>query len=348
MPAAKPVYRTRRERYEIDHCTPQQRAVQNGKIEFHALTKGHYLGTRIPRGILPGLSSIGFWNAAGNQDWGLDHHRNEGIELMFLETGRMAFLADQKEYALQAGNFTITRPWQLHKLGAPNIGPGRLHWLILDVGVRRPHQEWRWPAWLVLAREDLAELTRQLRYNESPVWEATPAIANSFRELAECVLAWEEPHRVSRLAAQINLLLVRVLDVLTREPIRENKHLTSHQRTVKLFLADLESGRVELGTTWTLETMAEHCGMGKSALSKYCLELVNVSPVEFLNQCRLDRAARQLRQQKDLSITDIAFANGFNSSQYFATIFLRRFGASPRDYRRGRGNGGPALSEGTI
>ncbi|MEI9960533.1 MAG: hypothetical protein WDM76_05170 [Limisphaerales bacterium] len=42
--------------------------------------------------------------------------------------------ADQKKHHLAPGHFTITRPWQLHKLGAPNIGPGRLHWLIVDVG----------------------------------------------------------------------------------------------------------------------------------------------------------------------------------------------------------------------
>ena len=87
------------------------------------------------------------------QDWGEDLHRNEGIEFLFLETGSTKFIADEKKYHLQAGDFTITRPWQLHKLGEPNIGPGRLHWLIIDVGVRRPHQEWQWPDWVVLAKE---------------------------------------------------------------------------------------------------------------------------------------------------------------------------------------------------
>jgi AraC family L-rhamnose operon regulatory protein RhaS len=51
--------------------------------------------------------------------------------------------------------------------------------------------------------------------------------------------------------------------------------------------------------------------------------------MEYLNQCRLERAAQQLRTQPELSVTEIAFANGFNSSQYFATRFRRRYNVSP-------------------
>lgn len=326
---AKPTYETRKTRYEIDRCEPQNRAIEAGKILFHALTKGHYPGTPVPADILPGLNSIGFWNAGGVQNWGLDPHRNEGIEIMFLETGTMGFAADQKKYNLRAGQFTITRPWQLHKLGAPNIGPGRLHWLILDVGVRRPHQNWCWPDWMVLTRDDLAELTRKLRHNENPVWHATPAINQSFRELARTVEEWGRPYSVSRLATYLNQLFLGILDALAEQQKRETPELTSRQRTVALFLAEVENNPAVSQELWTIKSMAEHCGMGVTAFAKYCRELINSGPMEFLNGCRLERAAEQLRQQTDASITDIALACGFNSSQYFATRFRQRFHKSP-------------------
>jgi AraC-like DNA-binding protein len=331
----KPTYQARRARYEIDRCEPQNRAIQTGKINFHALSKGHYPGTPVPENILAGLNSIGFWNAGGAQDWGLDEHRNEGVEIMFLETGTMAFSADQKKYNLRAGQFTITRPWQLHKLGAPNIGPGRLHWLILDVGVRRPHQNWHWPSWIVLTPDDLAELTRKLRHNENPVWSATPEIAHSFRELARTVEAWDRPRAVSRLATYLNQLFLGISDALSEQQKHETPHLTSRQRTVQLFLREIEGNPAILGEAWTINTMAEHCRMGVTAFSKYCRELVNAGPVEFLNQCRLNRAASQLREQPGLSVTEVAFTNGFNSSQYFSTRFRQHFNMSPRDFIAG-------------
>ncbi len=325
----KPTYRAHNARYEIDRCEPQNRAIETGKINFHALTKGHYPGIRVPENILPGLNSIGFWNAGGAQDWGEDPHRNEGVEIIFLETGSMAFTADQKKYSLRAGQFTITRPWQLHKLGAPNIGPGRLHWLIVDVGVRRPHQNWIWPAWMVLTKDDLAKLTRKLRHNESPVWNSTPAITHCFRELAQTVEVWNRPHAVSRLATNLNQLFLSILDALSEQQTRESPNLTSRQRTVELFLQEMQNNPAIGSEPWTIDTLAKHCGMGVTAFSKYCRELVNAGPMEFLNRCRLDRAARQLREKAGLSITEIALASGFNSSQYFATRFRRHFQMSP-------------------
>jgi AraC-like DNA-binding protein len=332
--STKPTFHDRRARYGIDRCAPQHRAIQSGKIDFHALTKGHYPGTPVPKNILPGLNSIGFWDAGGLQNWGLDEHRNEGIEITFLENGRTVFAADGKKFDLRAGNFTITRPWQLHKLGAPNIGPGRLHWLILDVGVRRPHQDWRWPNWVVLTREDLAGLTCKLRHNENPVWTATPAIASCFRELARSIVTWDQPRSISRLATNLNLLLISVLDALAEQQAQEDEHLASHQRTVEIFLRDLETGRIDLDEKWTLDKMAAYCRMGITSFSKYCRELVNAGPVEYLNQCRLERAAQQLRDGSFSSVTDVALANGFNSSQYFATAFRKRFGMAPKAMRR--------------
>src|ERR1700744_5297814 len=103
-----PTFRGAHTRYSVDQCEPQTKAVADGKIEFHALTKGHYPGTRVPGNVLPGLNSIGFWNATGEQDWGEEPHRNEGVEILFLETGTMGFAVDQKKFDLHAGNFTIT------------------------------------------------------------------------------------------------------------------------------------------------------------------------------------------------------------------------------------------------
>ena len=54
--------------------------------------------------------------------------------------------------------------------------------------------------------------------------------------------------------------------------------------------------------------------------------------MEFLKQCRLERAARQLRESAGRPITEIGFANGFNSSQYFATCFRNRFKMPPNEF----------------
>jgi AraC family L-rhamnose operon regulatory protein RhaS len=207
-----------------------------------------------------------------------------------------------------------------------------LHWLILDVEVRRPNQDWRWPGWLMLTPQDLAELTRKLRHNEMPVWKSTPEIAQTFQKISHYILDWRQPHAVSRMIINLNQLLMGILSALTAQQTGENPELTSRRRTVELFLKDLAENPVSLQELWTLDLMAKQCGMGVTAFSKYARELVNTGPMEFLNQCRLQHAARQLSEKPELSVTDVAFGNGFNSSQYFATRFRRRFKMSPRQF----------------
>lgn len=328
-----PIYQNDTERFQIDECGPQFRAVKEGKIELHALSKGHYPGKRMKSNSLPGLTNLGFWDCRGSQDWGLDLHRNEGLEIVHLETGAMGFEVDGRKVPLHAGDLTVTRPWQLHKLGDPNIGRGKLSWLILDVGVRRPNQEWVWPSWVVLDSKDLAELTRKLRMGEQCVWKANARIRQVFDEIAGCILRWEEPRIGSRLAVAVNRLLVELLDVLVEQQMDESPSLASRRRTVELFLNDLAENPASCAESWTLQDMAVQCGMGITAMSKYCRELVNTGPVAYLNQCRLDHAARGLLDKPDASVTAVAMAAGFNSSQYFATLFRKRFKISPTDYR---------------
>lgn len=308
--------------------------MQSGKIQLNALSKGHYPGVKLGAQQLPGITSLGFWNSATTQNWGLEPHRNEGVEITFLETGRMAFSVEANDFELRSGNFTITRPWQLHKLGNPNLGPGRLHWLILDVGVRRPNQDWRWPRWLTMTEPDRAALTRKLRHNENPVWDASPEIAAAFRNLAANLVRWGEPQIESRLLCLLNQLLLDILAALTRQQTFENPKLTSRRRTVELFLRDLAENAGSSSQPWTVERMAAQSGMGITAFSQHCRQLVNNGPVEYLNKCRLAHAARQLREQPDLPVTEIALRHGFNSGQYFATAFRKQFQMTPGSFRQ--------------
>ncbi len=163
-------------------------------------------------------------------------------------------MMEQKTFHLHAGNVLLTRPWQLHKFGAPNIGRGRLHWMILDVGVRRPNQDWKWPEWIVLTKGvTWAELTGRWQHLKDPVWTSTPLIAQSFRELARCITAWDQPHAVSRMAVHLNLLLIGVLDALVEQQTPENGRPPTRTQAVETFLRELKDGGVDLGEQWTLD-----------------------------------------------------------------------------------------------
>ena len=85
------IYNNSGSRLAVDSCAPQFAAMRDGKIRLHALTKGHYPGIQLTPKQLQGITSIGYFSGVGTQDWGMDPHRNEGLEITFLETGSMSF-----------------------------------------------------------------------------------------------------------------------------------------------------------------------------------------------------------------------------------------------------------------
>jgi AraC-like DNA-binding protein len=62
---------------------------------------------------------------------------------------------------------------------------------------------------------------------------------------------------------------------------------------------------------------------------------MGTTPSAAILQRRLDRAAERLMADPRATITEVAFAHGFNDSAYFTRCFRQKFGVSPRDWRMG-------------
>lgn len=323
-------FRSAAELFHADTCAPLNAAARRREVRVVALGRGSYPGRQLPPKDLREVCSLGYWDARGRQTWGLDWHRNEGIEFTFLAAGRLPFAVDGRTARLEAGDLTITRPWQKHRVGDPYITSSRLIWLILDVGVRRPNQPWRWPDWLLLSPAKLQHLTRQLRHNEQLASRASPAVAACFAALGRAAESPVTSENSTRLKLLINELLLALADLLERRRPRLNARLSSAERTVQLFLDDLAHRADE---PWTLATMARQCGLGRSRFSHHCRQLINRTPIDHLTHCRIEMALRLLAQVPKRSITDVAFACGFQSSQYFATVFARAKGVGPLAWR---------------
>lgn len=320
--------------FQADSCQPLIEASARGAVRLEAIVHGHYPGCKLPGNVLPGLKTAGFWDALEDQEWGLPWHRNEGIEICFLESGLVTFAADDSEFALHPNDMTITRPWQHHRVGNPNIGPSKLHWVIIDVKIRRPNQEWRWPSWLVLSPDDLSELSHKLRHTDGVFWHASSDLRRCFQSIAHAVEESKKGCSVSALAVRLNELLLLLLQQLRRQKLSLDEGLSSSRRTVELFLKDLRHDYEQLTTQWSVEQMAASCGLRVTQFVFHVRCLTNMTPMHYLSHCRLDYAAKLLLEFPERSVTDISLDCGFSSSQYFATVFGARFECSPKEFRR--------------
>lgn len=315
--------------YHADTCLPLVDAVKRKKLKFKALARHTYPGDRLDENTI-GLNSIGYWDANEPQDWGLGWHRNEGIEVHFLESGTMPYAQENEEVLLTPNHLTITRPWEAHKVGNPYVGMGKFYWVILDLEVRRPHQDWVWPDWITLIPSDLTRLTTILRQNEKSVWKTDQRVRDCFLRINKAVNLDEDGSNASKIRLLVNYLLILLLDLMDADDIVLNESLTDSSRSVKYFLNELEN---DLSEAWTIELMAESAGVGVTRFTHHCKRLTNSTPMRYLMIKRIELSKKLLTENLSLSIAEIAFSCGFSTSQYFSTVFKKHEKCTPIEYR---------------
>lgn len=312
------------------NCADLYEASLQGKLTLSAWTRGKYPGRPLGE-ALPQVLSVGGWDAVRKQDWGLREHCNEGVKIAYMARGTMVLKVDGQRHELTEGQMFVVRPWQLHQFGDPHVAASQIIWVLFDVGVRRPHEDWLWPDWMAWPERDTARLSTLLSRNEQHVLTASREVARSFHDIADIVAGNDIPGSETRLRLQISLMLLQFMEQLEGQGPLLDEDLASSKRTVQIFLERLPHA---LDEPWTLENMAAECNLSRTQFSQHCQALTNMTPVRYLQMVRLETGKRRLAESALASVTEVALECGFSSSQYFATCYKRRFGFSPQETHR--------------
>lgn len=82
-----------------------------------------------------------------------------------------------------------------------------------------------------------------------------------------------------------------------------------------------------------LQQLADMTHLSVSQFSKIFRQVYHLSPMDYLQQLRLEKACRVLRESS-MSITEVALLCGFTDSNYFSRIFKKRMGKSPLKWKQ--------------
>lgn len=83
----------------------------------------------------------------------------------------------------------------------------------------------------------------------------------------------------------------------------------------------------------TIPELAKKFGLSQKNLERLFLQSIKMPPVTYLIDLRLQTAAEKIRFTKS-TISEIAFQCGFSDSNYFTKLFRKKYGMSPRTFRR--------------
>ena len=133
---------------------------------------------------------------------------------------------------------------------------------------------------------------------------------------------------------QMQLLYLRQLLILLRRyRIQDTVTAGSERLTLMQSVAKFISDHPD--SDLSLAALSRQFGLAPCYLSRLFKSVTSIGLSEYINICRISAAEKLLLETK-LSITEVSKRCGFNDSNYFAAVFKKLKGITPKKYASGQ------------
>jgi len=125
-------------------------------------------------------------------------------------------------------------------------------------------------------------------------------------------------------------LIIRILQANVRKTYQtETEDLSGGKRLAYI----IQYIRDNLRDTLTIKALSEKACMSESHFHKVFKQEMGVSPIDFINEERINLATKLLTNDS-CNLTEVFLACGFSNRSYFNRLFKRFKGISPSSYRQ--------------
>lgn len=163
----------------------------------------------------------------------------------------------------------------------------------------------------------------------SPQTEGYEELADCFFLIRQCDQTREFPYEL-----KLKSLLLDFFHLLFHHNIiqpevcsRDNLEITGKIKTILQYIQESYMEQI------TISTLASLCHFSEYHFMRFFKKYVGITCIEYINHCRLNKAARLLKEG-DLPVSTIALETGFNNISYFNRQFRQKFQMTPGEYRR--------------
>jgi len=191
-------------------------------------------------------------------------------------------------------------------------------------------------------RQEGVNLCKYVKMNESLSFIPF-VLTSSMNERDFKLLAYEvgadayilKPYEISYLKIRIEQLLrsQKCIKERVKQELIVNPQEISITSADDIFLANLMNQIEENmdNDSLSIDSLANSLHVSRSMLYRKISNISNLSPIDFIKNVRLKRAA-QLLETGSYTVSEVGFMVGFKDTSYFSTCFKRHYGISPKSY----------------
>lgn len=267
--------------------------------------------------VIDGIYTIHYFEYA--KDFAYSGEFHNFWEIVYADKKSLVITAGAQELTLQVGQMYIHKPNEFHKIRCD--GTSAANSVILSFDCACP--ELMNIAGIVITCSDEEKKLMGRIIEEATDAFSTPLGASYTRVMEKSSVSEFGCEQMIRIyLEQLLILLIRG----NKKPIPAKKTANS-----SLLLKICEYLESNIEKRLQFEDIRKEFGVSAAVIKRLFHANMNCGIMEHFTRLKID-AAKQLIRESDLNFTEIAEKLGFNTQQYFTTVFRRVSGMSPSEY----------------
>lgn len=235
-------------------------------------------------------------------------HYHEAYEIYYLKAGRCSYFIDDSAYDMEGGDIVVIPPGVIHKTNYFDS----------------PHTRYLMNcSELVIPESTRFAFSTVRLYSSKSLASGCEAIFDKIREEYEGDNRYREDAMLAYIS-ELFILLARSDGAIKSTCGEGHSFVDGALRHIRNnYMNDV-----------TLTSTARALSVSSEHLSRSFKRETGFGFSEYVNTVRLKHAEDMLKNELGKSVSDIAFATGFNDGNYFSLKFKRAYGITPSEYRR--------------
>lgn len=272
------------------------------------MSKEHRIELTDSEVLIPGLKLFGY-NIFNDAQPPMGMHMHENcVEIVVVSKGREYYSVESETFCVSRGQAFISFANELHKSGMGLQNICEFYWFILDISS---------PLAFLGFSEDYAN--KIIEHISSLKNHIIPISESCIENLKECFELFKNKADICYRASMFQFVLSKILFESAKEKSSDNIIDTVSKYIDENIFENID-----------LNDIAAYTGISLPALHRKFQRESGYTLRNYINLQKTERAKLLLKSSK--SVTETAMALGFNTSDYFSTVFKKFTSMTPTQY----------------